>query len=186
MIATRVSLEQFETFIRQPEHADQRFEWIGGEIVAVPSNPYSSEIASLIAFFIRLFLRERTLNGHVTGEGGGYIVADERYAPDVAYISADQQRSLPYDQGYNPQPPQLAVEVVSPTDKEPALRRKVANYLAAGTVIWVVQPVEREVEVYVPGLPVQVFGVGAVLPGEPVLPGFRLPVAEIFPPHTDA
>ncbi|MDX2163613.1 MAG: Uma2 family endonuclease [bacterium] len=186
MIITRVSLEEFERFIDRPENADRRFEWIGGEIVEVPSNPYSSEIASLIAFFMRLFLHQHGLKGHVTGEGGGYTVMGERYAPDAAYISAERQQALPYTEGHNPFPPQLAVEVVSPSDRVPKLLRKVGNYLAAGTVVWVVYPIEQEVEVYVPNQPVRIFGMQDTLDGGNVLPDFRLAVREIFPPREGA
>jgi Uma2 family endonuclease len=186
MISTRVSQQEFEAFIQLPQYADQCFEWMSGEIIEVPSNPYSSEIASLIAFFIRLFLRERQLGGHVTGAGGGYVVMGEHYAPDVAYLSADVQGALPYHQGYNPMPPQLAVEVVSPSDQLPKLLRKVANYLAAGTVVWVVYPQTQQIEVYAPNQRVQVLGVDDMLDGGAVLPDFRVKVAEIFPPHAVA
>lgn len=70
----------------------------------MPSNPYSSEIAIQIAFFLKLYLREQGRRGHVTGEAGGYQVMGERYAPDVAFISYERQPEL-VPTGYNPNPP---------------------------------------------------------------------------------
>ena len=82
----RYSLVEFEAFIDLPENAERFFEFIGGEILEVPSNTYSSKIASRISGFIFMYLLQNDI-GHLTGEQGGYMVFGERYAPDVAFIS---------------------------------------------------------------------------------------------------
>ena len=174
-----VTAEDFDTFTLLPENSERLFEFVGGEIVEVPSYPYSSAIAAEILFRIKQYAVSRNVAGHVTGEAGGYIVSGERYAPDVAFISKARQPELPRE-GYNPNPPDLAVEVVSPTDSEKLLRIKLANYLAAGTVIWVVYPQAKEVEIYAPGEPVRILGEDQVLDGGSVLPGFSFPLAELF------
>lgn len=173
------TVEEFEQFAEMPENADRLFEFIGGEIVEVPSNPFSSAVASTISFFIKLFIRQSQIQGHVTGEAGGYRVSGERYAPDVAYLSKAVQPEL-VQKGYNPNPPELAVEVISPTDHPRKLQVKIANYLAAGTLLWVVYPQERIVEVYRPGKPVEVLDERGSLSGDDVLPGFTLAVKDIF------
>lgn len=172
------SVLEFEAFVARSENANATFEWIGGEIVEVPSNPYSSAIAITIATFIRMYLFEHPI-GFVTGEAAGYVVAGERYAPDVAFVAKSTQDAL-VQSGYNPNPPDLAVEVVSPTDTEAKLRIKIVNYLAAGTLVWVVFPAQRAVEVYRSGQPVEILGVGDTLMGEAVLPDFQLAVRDIF------
>lgn len=176
----RHTVEAFDEFINLPENADRLFEYIEGEIVEAPSNPYSSEIASNINFFIKLFLREQGVTGHVTGEAGGYIVSGERYAPDVAFISRERQPELAHE-GYNPNPPELAVEVISPSDQDYRLRIKVTNYILAGTTVWVVNPQTKEVEVYIPGQPVRIVGIDGTLDGGDALPGFALAVKDVFP-----
>jgi Uma2 family endonuclease len=60
------------------------------------------------------------------------------------------------------------------------VRVKVGNYLAAGTVVWVIDPERKLVEVYAPGQPVRKVGVDSVLDGGEVLPGFTLAVKDIF------
>lgn len=174
-----VTLQEFERFIHLPENADRVFEYVGGEIVEVPSNPLSSKIAMLVVGALLNYLQHHDI-GHVTGEAGGYRVFGERYAPDAAFISYARQPQLPYDQQYNPNPPELAVEVISPSDLEEALRIKIANYLAAGTLVWVFNPKARNVEVYGPGQPVRVVGLDGTLDGGDVLPDFTLAVKDIF------
>lgn len=176
-----LTVEEFDIFVHLPENIDRLFEFVGGEIVEVPSNPYASKIGYNIGFPVKLFLREGSIEGHVTGEAGGYMVSGERYAPDVAFISKIRQFELARE-GYNPNPPDFAVEIDFPStyQSQKVLRRKIANYLAAGTLLWVVYPESRTVEVYAPGKPVQIFDIDGVLDGNDVLPGFKLAVKDIF------
>ena len=172
------TVEEFERFVELPENNDRLFEFIGGDIYEVPSNPYSSKIAALIIIAIGIFLRDHDL-GHITTEEGGYVVSGERYAPDVAFISKARQPELPR-QGYNPLPPDLAVEVVSPSDSPQKVTTKVGNYLAAGTVVWVVYPQSKQVAIHVSGQPVKTLDEKGILDGGNVLPGFKMAVKDIF------
>lgn len=176
-----MSVEDFNTFVERPENADKQFELVGGEVFEVPSNAYASKIASLISFFIQLFLRNHEIAGHVTGEAGDYVVAGEKYAPDVAYISKERQPELAKE-GYNPNAPDLAVEVDFPSSyaSQKMLNIKIANYLAAGTLLWVVYPEASEIIVYSPGQPVKILGINDALDGGSVLPGFTLEVKDVF------
>lgn len=176
-----LSLEDFEAFVALPENANKRFELVNGEIIEVPSNPFASHISSIINYYVRDYVTQRKL-GFVTGEAGGYMVNGEPYAPDVAYISKVRQPKLAH-QGYNLNPPDLAVEVEYPTSaqSERALRLKLFNYLAVGTMVWVVYPETRQVEVYTPGgEPVKILGINDTLDGGVVLPGFALALSQIF------
>ncbi|NWG17273.1 MAG: Uma2 family endonuclease, partial [Chloroflexi bacterium] len=76
----------------------------------------------------------------------------------------------------------LAVEVKSPTDSKRELRQKAEAYLRFGTkIVWLVFPDEQRVEVYVPDDDVREFDMNGTLDGGEVLPGFALPVSQIFP-----
>lgn len=86
----QMTVTDFDTWANLPENQNRRLEYVGGEIVEVPSNPYVSMIAVRIIGFLLEYLKQNDL-GWVTGEGGGYIVAGERYAPDVAFISRARQ-----------------------------------------------------------------------------------------------
>jgi Uma2 family endonuclease len=174
--------EDFDEFIQQADLGDDIYEFVGGEIVDVPSNPYASEVGGTVFFFLKLFVREHNIAGHVTPADGGYQVAGERYAPDVAFISAARQPEL-VRQGYNPTPPDLVVEVVSDesnAEEQQKLRRKITNYLAARTVVWVVFPISQIVEIHAPDSTVKILGIEDSLDGGDILPGFKLALRDIF------
>lgn len=77
------------------------------------------------------------------------------------------------------------VEVISdPANlrEQAQLRLKLRLYLAAGVLLWIVNPFDREVGVHAPNQPSLILGEGVLLDGGAVLPGFTLPVKDIFPP----
>lgn len=175
--------EQFDAWVLQPEQAEKSYEFIAGEIVEkMVSNQKSSQIAYRIGIFIGMYLLQHEL-GRLTGEHGGYMVNSERYMPDVGYMSYARQ-PIDNDDAYNPLAPDLAVEVISPTDTAKEMRVKIANYLAAGTVVWVVSPDDEQIEIYIPGKSVVVRKIGDTLEGEDVLPGFSVPLETIFKRRT--
>jgi Uma2 family endonuclease len=119
--------------------------------------------------------------GFVTGADGGFKLASKRVRlPDVGFIAKEHLSQLP---GRFEMAPDLVVEVVSPDED---VFKKVREYIAAGTrLVWTVYPDEKTVYVFRPAegaeLRVQQFGLDDTLDGGDVLPGFTLPVREIFP-----
>lgn len=180
-LADKISVMEFEAWVQEPDQADRLFEFIDGEVVEVPSNPYASYIAGRLFRRVADFVESHAL-GYTTGEAGGYKVSGERYAPDVGFISKTKQPKLATS-GYNPTPPDLAVEVDFPStlQSQRQLRTKIVNYLAAGTVVWLVLPESEEVEVYIPGQPKQTLDRDGILDGGTVLVGFSVAVRDIFP-----
>jgi Uma2 family endonuclease len=175
----RMTLEEFEHFIAIPENTGRSFEYIGGEAIQVVSNNYSSLVGAQIVIELGSYVKRHAL-GYVTSADGGYVVMGERYIPDVAFISKARQ-PRPSHEPYNSNAPDLAVEVLSPTDDPAFVRIKIVNYLRAGTVVWVVDPIRRRVEIYTPDQAPRAVGVDDVLDGGDVLPDFTLTVSEIFP-----
>ena len=180
-----MSPSEFDRFALLPENHNRLFEFIAGEVVEVVSNPLSSNIAMMMGVFVGGFVLQHNL-GHVTGADGGYMVGGERYIPDVGFISYQRQRILAHVDGYNPLPPDLAVEVLSPGNLDVDMDVKIANYLASGTVVWRVKPVEQQIAVFVPDTSVKILGINDILEGGSVFPGFKLPLKDIFrtPPTT--
>jgi len=173
------TIEEFDAFVMLPENHEHSFEYIGGEIVEVVSNPLSSKIASLVGTYMGVYLLKNDI-GHLTGADGGYIVSGERYIPDVGFISYAKQPELSYVEGYIPNPPDLAVEVLSPGNADDEMAVKIANYLAAGTVVWMLKPPQQQAVVFQPGKPTQTLDINGVLDGGAVLPGFKLALKDIF------
>jgi Uma2 family endonuclease len=173
------AVEEFDRFADQPENSGRDFELIAGRIVEkMVSRPRQSSVAARLLILMGSFVLQHKL-GRVTGADGGYQVGPERYIPDVAYISKSRQPLQP-DEAYNPLPPDLAVEVLSPSNTDDEMRIKIGNYSAAGTVVWVLDPDRQRVEVYQAGQPVTVLQLGAMLDGGAVLPGFAVALADLF------
>ena len=103
--------------------------------------------------------------------------------PDVSFILAGR---LPDDRvpvGHIKIPPDLAVEVVSPTDIQCDVDRKVAEYLEVGVkLIWVINPDTRVVIIYRADGSIAGTREGGALDGEDAVPGFRCRVADLFVP----
>ncbi|MBM7805531.1 Uma2 family endonuclease [Geodermatophilus bullaregiensis] len=123
--------------------------------------------------------------GAVAGAGTGFRLTrqpDTVRAPDVSFIAAHR---LPSDEdeldGLLELAPDLVVEVVSPSDRATEVTEKALAWLTAGVVlVWVVYPRQRLVAVYAPGGAVTHVGEREELDGGDVLPGLRLPVADLF------
>ena len=175
----RVTVEEFDVLVFTPEYVEREFEYIAGEIVEVVSHPKSSKIGGRFLRYIGAFVDDNEL-GHVTGADGGYHVGNERYMPDVGYISFERQPELDSEEGYLPNSPDLAVEVVSPSDSERLLMVKVGNYLAAATVVWVVYPEQEELAEYQTGKAVKVYRKNDTITGGDILNGFSLELNKIF------
>ncbi len=102
---------------------------------------------------------------------------------DLAYISADLASETSDDALFiDGLPTVLAdVEILSPSDTVEGIREKSNAYLAAGVpLVWEVNPFSKVVAAYRPGAPPGHFNVTQDLTADPHLPGFRVPVVEVF------
>ncbi len=179
VIRSKLTVEEFDRWIALPENAGRSFEFIGGEIIEVVSNNYSSIVAGIFLAYINLVVLRGNL-GWVTGADGGYWVSGEKYIPDVGFISRARQPE-PCEEAWNPAAPDLAVEVLSPGNTHDEMRFKLVNYLRAGTTVWVANPEEQSVEVFSPQHAPLKLSVDDTLTGGAVLPGFSVPVRACFP-----
>jgi Uma2 family endonuclease len=166
-------------------------ELIAGKVVHfMPSGDAPTEIAFEIAIRLREYARQRGV-GVACPDGLGYALKTplpngrQSFSPDASYYDGPRPKNrMRFIEGV----PTLAVEVRSEYDygqpAENELAAKRADYFAAGTLmVWDVDPIARTVSVYrsdAPDRPV-VHGVGQTADAEPAVPGWRLPVDEIFP-----
>ena len=141
------------------------------------------EIAMRLGARIQAFASAGRLGRIFGSESGIWLEMDPdtvRY-PDVAFISADR---MPLDsrvRGYCDVPPDLVVEIVSPSASIQGVNDKAIMWLSHGVILaWVVNPDARTVEVHRAGGPVVTLYEDDTLDGGEVLPGFALPVQEIF------
>lgn len=171
--------DAFLNFAQRPEHQARRLEYYDGEVLELVSQGKSSELAAWLVFFLRVYLQQAGRRDRITTTDGGYRIGEHAYIPDVALIALDKQPRAS-EEAYNATPPDLAVEVVSPSDRMDKLMVKVMNFVAVGTLVWVVYPRLQEIHVYAPGQTVRQLGLDDTLTGDELLPGFELPVRELF------
>lgn len=128
------------------------------------------------------FVEARGL-GEVYGETG-YLLSrdpDTVRGPDVSFVAAERLRSAPDESAFFPGAPDLAVEIVSPSNRPDEIHAKVADYLAAGCRwVWVVDPVSETVTTYRTLLAPRRFSASDTLDGEDILPGLSLSLPALF------
>jgi Uma2 family endonuclease len=171
-----------EAFWRR--YAGMPYELVRGRVVKVsPAGGEAPEVGLMIGAAVLNFVLKHRLGKVTNAEGGYWLAADTLRAPDVAFYNWEKHRLHTDRDQYRPFPPDLAVEVVAPTDKAEDIHEKVKLYLAAGVLlIWVVYPRTREVMVYRPDEQPERLTATDTLTGGDVLPGFTLAVADCFPP----
>ena len=110
--------------------------------------------------------------------------------PDVALVSYERwarQRPIPYLGNAWHVVPNLAGEVVSPSDNVDELQDKIADYFRAGVeLVWIIFPAQRQIHVYQSLTRITVLTQDDTLDGGAVVPDFRLPLADLLTPIEDA
>src|SRR5262249_50725726 len=122
--------------------------------------------------------------GRASGGGVGLYIRrnpDTVRAVDILFIS--KERDLrPRAKGYLEIAPELVVEILSPDDQMSRLKEKLRDYFSAGAqVVWVVDPTLRCVLVHRSLMEVTILDDRQILTDEELLPGFSVPIAELFP-----
>jgi Uma2 family endonuclease len=106
---------------------------------------------------------------------------DTNVGIDIALASSEQAAATKKKASFVDGPPLLAVEVLSPYDKQKEIHEAIEEYLSCGVrVVWIANPANDTVTIYRPGAEPVLFNRVQELSGDPELPGFRCQVAEIF------
>lgn len=169
--------------------ADVKAEVIDGEVIVVaPTYQAHGVVGGLIVFYLNAFVRPRNL-GLVMQDSVAYRLEGPESGlknvrvPDVSYVAWER---VPEDAGdFQLMPdyaPDLAVEVLSPSDRYLDVIGKVRYFLEKGSQqVWLVNPMQQEVQVFTPdNINGVTLFVDATLAGGELLPGLELPVAAIF------
>jgi Uma2 family endonuclease len=134
-------------------------------------------------FFLHAFVR-RTQPGSyiILGESGPVrTLALQVRMPDLCYVSRERVRAAKSKSGILPVAPDLAVEILSPTNTRREMARKLAEYFQAGTrLVWYIDPIKRTVKAYTAVDKFVDLTLKDELDGLDVVPGFRLSLGELF------
>ena len=165
--------------------ADGRpIELVRGEIRELtPSYEPAMTVAANLMGLLYTHVHPRRL-GRVYMDGGTFVLLEQQHtvrSPDIAFVRADRLPADGVRYGSIRCSPDLAVEVLSPSDTASVLQEKLADYREAGTALfWAVDPGTRSVTVYLDDAPPYTPREGDTLTGGRVLPDFRCAVAELF------
>ena len=165
---------------------DTRRELVDGEVREMaPTGGIHGQVTARIC---------RRLTEYVERHGGGKVVVgdvgfvldlphdrDRVRGPDVAFVSTARLPEGRLPEGFIRGAPDLAVEVLSPSDSPMDVQQKVRDYLEAGArLVWVIAPAARAATIYRADGSARLLRDGDHLDGEDVLPGLAIPLTELF------
>ena len=155
------------------------YEYVKGELVPMAAAAIiHGKVGMNIILPLGSYVRENKLGRLFTNETT-FQLGDRVVKPDIAFVSTER---LPEDEfkGF-PDAPDLAIEIVSPSDKHYDVTEKALAYLKAGTrLVWVIEPIMKTVMVYRSETDSTLLNYEDTLTGEDVVEGFSCPVAELF------
>jgi Uma2 family endonuclease len=171
--------ETFEQFLAT--HLDGLYELVHGEIVEKVPTQEHAKIAGIILGELYLYLKHHpAIKAHL-GPEVRYRPEGDLYNDRIPDVSLQLSDRPPVRRGAVPGMPDLAVEIKSPDDTYLSMRDKATYYVQHGcTLVWLIYPEKRIVEVYEPGNDIDLLVAGDTLSGGEVLPEFTLPVAVLF------
>lgn len=148
-------------------------------------NRHHSRIEAEIAFLLKAWLKSQSEpQGEVYSGEAGCRLSDDPASTvgiDVCYVSAETAAREPEETSLIDGPPILAVEILSPSDKQEEIDAKLQAYLAAGVqLVWIVNPVMETVTVYRPNAKPQIFSGDDRIDDQTHLPGFQVTANSIF------
>jgi Uma2 family endonuclease len=172
-----------EEFLAYPL-PDAKGELVRGELRVTPpaGGPHGVAVANLV-FMVSTHVRAGGI-GRVFGDGIGYeLLRLPRTVrvPDASFVRTDRLPPDGLGPGLVKLAPDIAVEVLSPSETASELEEKLDDYLVSGTpLIWVVDPIRRTVMIVSADAPVRWLHEGDTLDAGTVIPGFTCAVSDIF------
>jgi Uma2 family endonuclease len=159
-----------------------RYELVKGELRRMnPAGNVHGRVTMCVAWRLARYVEENQLGTVYAAETGFSLASDPDTvrAPDVAFVSRTRVEAIGEVEGFWPEAPDLAVEVISPGDSYSEVEETVFAWLDAGTkMVVVINPQQRSATVY--KSPSDITALADVLNGGDVVPGFELALREIF------
>ena len=161
-----------------------RYELVKGELVKMaPGGSEHGDLAMRIGWRLAQHVENNKLGKAFASETGFQISTnpDTVRAPDLAFVREVRVEEAGEVIGYWPGAPDLAVEVISPTDRYTAVQAKVLDWLDAGTLmVAVVNPRQKSVTVYRSRTDITILTGNDTMDGQDVVPGWTLAIQDLF------
>jgi Uma2 family endonuclease len=167
------------------DNPDARLETnsIGQLIFMPPTGGETSERNSELIFQVQFWNKQSKL-GKVFDSSGGFKLSNEAIrSPDVSWITVEKWNALSKEQRrkFLPIDPDFVIELISPTDILEQVQNKMNEYINCGVRLgWLINPDERQVEIYRKGLEKEVLNNPQILRGEDIMPGLIVDLTEIY------
>jgi Uma2 family endonuclease len=182
-MATTHQLMTAEELLRLPDDG-YRYELVRGELRKMaPAGYLHGRVAINLTTPLDRHVRDHNLGVICAAETGFKLASnpDTVRAPDVAFIRRERVQEVGDVEGYWPGAPDLAVEVISPSDTYVDVQEKVFDWLEAGTrMVILVMPRKRTIAVYRSLTDMMMLTEHDTLDGADVVPGWKIPVRELF------
>ena len=179
----RTRLTTSEELLRKPEDGF-RYELVEGELRKMtPAGNVHGHVAMRFGARLEQFVRENRFGRVYAAETGFKLSSDPDTvrAPDVAFVSRRRLEEVGEVAGYWPGAPDLAVEVLSPSDTHAEVTEKSLAWLGAGCrMVLAVDPSQRTVTVYRSRQDIRILTHQDAFDGADVVPDFSLPVSDLF------
>jgi Uma2 family endonuclease len=162
------------------------YEFVDGEPVPVtPASPMHSSLNGEVYVRLREHVRDRGLHGEVYYDAG-FILGlprdrERMRAPDVSYVAQSKVDAHPNPERLFRCVPDLAVEIDLTSGRKPHGQQRIVDYLEAGVpLVWAIDPRSRTATVYHADGSARLVRTHEALDGGEVVPGFTLPLSELF------
>lgn len=161
-----------------------KYELVDGELVMTPAGFEHGDISVSLLTALSNHVRSHKL-GRVLDSSTGFKMRNANVlSPDVSFLATERLKGLiRLPEGFFGGAPDLAVEVLSPTESQRHLERKLKDYFANSTrLAWVINPRKQSVAVHRGIVADKLLSVRETLDGEEVVPGFAMAVSDLFQP----
>jgi Uma2 family endonuclease len=175
-----------EDYLALPRKEGLAYEYDEGRVIEAPAQSLeNAEIQMIVGEALRAAVRRAGLGYIVAGPTGFWLTPQLERIPDVCVLARERAATMEVFHGSRRGAPDLAVEIISPTDSAAEVERKIDQYLAAGVkAVLVLYPDSRHVRLCRPGGEVRRLGAADAVELAELAPGLQIPVAELFPPRS--
>src|SRR4051812_20680274 len=183
-MSTQTRVLTADEFLEWPDEPGRRQELIRGEVVSMSlAGGRHGAVTFEIGHLIGNYVKPAKL-GKVYAAETGFIVErdpDTVRGADVAFVRTERLAAITKPEKHVPFAPDLAVEVISPNDRDDEVEEKVQTWLKAGTLmVWTVDPERRTVTIHRPGTDPVTLAEDETILGGNVVPGFECRVGDFF------
>lgn len=170
-----------EEFMALPD--GDRYELVNGElIIAGNSGMEHGNLGAFLCGLLEIYARRNKLGSTFDSSTAFTMKIGNKRSPDVSFVAKDRLKGLKkLPKGFFQGAPDLAVEIISPSNTFDEIHTKIVEYFDSGSkLVWVIHPDEESVLVYHKPQPDKLLQRSDSLDGETIIPGFTLPLAELF------